>query len=118
MQRIVQDTFPALVSIAPATFSGSFQAAPPTPGTRQLNTVRVVLTESTVLIAQDTATGPQILFQEPYDPASHVRNPKRSEDSTVTTLSGRRLAFRKDNNCGCGSRLRSWNPLRAAEDTQ
>lgn len=118
MQRIVQDTFPALVSIAPATFSGPFQAAPPTPGTRQLNTVRVILTESTVLIAQDSVSGPQILFQEPYDPLTHVRNPKRSEDSTVTTLSGRRLAFRKDNNCGCGSRLRSWSPLRAAGGTR
>ena len=29
-----------------------------------------------------------------------------------TTVSGKRFAFKKDTNCGCGSRLRSWNPYK------
>ena len=36
----------------------------------------------------------------------------KMEDSYIVTKTGKMVAFKLDRNCGCGSRLRAWNPYR------
>jgi len=112
MPQVRADTFPALVTIAPAGFEDTVRTHSPLPGSRQINTARIIVTESRVLVAIDSVNGPQAVFSEGYDPSSFQKAAKKSDDSYVTTLSGKRIAFSKDEACGCGSRLRSWNPFR------
>lgn len=112
MPVIKQDIFPAIVTIATPDFTGDITSVPPTPGTHQAHSSRIIVTEDRVMIARDSVSGPQVIFSEGIDPSTHVKSAKKSEDSYLTTLSGKRLAFSKDDACGCGSRLRSWNPFR------
>lgn len=112
MPQIQADTFPALVTIAPVTYDGEVRTHSPHDGTYQVNVARIILTEDRILVATDSVNGPNLVFSEGYDPESFQKAPKKSEDSYVTTLSGKRIAFSKDESCGCGSRLRSWNPFR------
>lgn len=112
MPQIAADTFPALVTIAPATYEGEVRTHAPHEGTFQVNVARIILTEDRVLIATDSVSGPNLVFSEEYDPETLDKAPKKSEDSYVTTVSGKRIAFSKDESCGCGSRLRSWNPFK------
>jgi hypothetical protein len=60
-----------------------------------------------LVVASDSPDGPQIMFQE--------RIESFSEDSgtyRALTVSGKMVAFELQSNCGCGSRLRSWNPYK------
>jgi hypothetical protein len=53
-----------------------------------------------------------IVFQEKYS-KDELLGPEGSKKTyKLTTESGKMLAFQKDTNCGCGSRLRSWNPYK------
>lgn len=112
MPQIKQDIFPAIITIAAPDFTGGTTSVPPTEGTYQVHTSRIIVTEDRVMIARDTVAGPEVIFSEGIDPTTHAKGAKKSDDSYVTTLSGKRLAFSKDDACGCGSRLRSWNPFR------
>lgn len=112
MPQVKADTFPALVTIAPAAYDGEVRTHSPHDGTFQISVARIILTEDRVLVATDAVGGPNLVFSEGYDPDSLEKAAKKSEDSYVTTLSGKRIAFSKDESCGCGSRLRSWNPFR------
>jgi hypothetical protein len=116
---IRQDVFPATVlltapdsTVDPLTLSSS----PPTKGPefRAINTARVVVHQNKVLIATDGVHGPDVVFSEEIDPEQNYKNPDRTGDSYVVTVSGARIVFKKDTTCGCGSRLRSWNPFRYA----
>lgn len=108
--RIFIDVFPALVRLAPPgslsdiTTLGVRGDAPE--GTRRLDRCRVAVVDSMVRIAVDSPEGPSLVFQEQI-------SRKVSKDKThwVLTDSGKILVFEKDNNCGCGSRLRNWNPF-------
>lgn len=60
----------------------------------------------TLLIAVDSPEGFDIVFREKV--TSFAENDKIYR---FLTESGKILAAQKDRNCGCGSRLRSWNPL-------
>jgi hypothetical protein len=51
------------------------------------------------------STGANVVFNETY-----ISHSKIDRIHRVTTESGKLIAFSKDDNCGCGSRLRSWNP--------
>ena len=109
--KINYDVFPAHASVASASYVGVLQAHPPTDGTAYLQTSRVIVFSvedaQVILIAQDTPEGAQVVFQEKIS---------EFDLSDVqyfgTTVSGKRFAFKKDTNCGCGSRLRSWNPYK------
>jgi hypothetical protein len=114
MPSVRADTFPALVTIAPSDSDVEVRSHSPFPGTYQINTARIIVTEDRVLVAQDSVGGARVVFSEGYDASSLQRAPKKSEDSFLTTLSGKRIAFSKDETCGCGSRLRSWNPFRGS----
>jgi hypothetical protein len=69
---------------------------------------RIVVDEDLIIVAVDSPEGARVIFQEEYD--VFVKN--RPGESKIITKSGKMLAFKRDNDCGCGSRLRSWNPTR------
>jgi len=115
--RIVHDIFPAHLSVAPADYSDdefSIKSQGNPDGVFYRDVTRVVIVEDpnghTVWVAQDSPTGPNIIFQERL--ATFHKADTQEQDSHAKTVSGKILAFSKDNNCGCGSRLRSWNPYR------
>jgi hypothetical protein len=122
--KITFDMFPARILVIPPsesldaleyesiTFRTEVQSA------RRVEAVRVVLTERTIMIAGDSSNGPVLIFQEKYDPSSIMLQKNRSKPARVTTLTGKVIIFEKDENCGCGSRLRAWNPYRTVYSTK
>jgi hypothetical protein len=123
--KIQSDIFPCHVSVAPATFEDGnldlLQSHPQQDGAFYIQTARVIVITNDVdvpmvVIATDSPDGAQIVFQESIQ--EFIKNPKQEEDSKVKTSSGKMLAFKKDTNCGCGSRLRSWNPYRTLSSTK
>lgn len=108
--KIRLDVFPAHLAVVPAGFLEDItglNSAPATEGAHYLATTRVIVTDEVVVVAQDSPDGAKIVFRERYDeffPGESTKN-----DSRVVTTSGKVLAFKKDTNCGCGSRLRGWN---------
>ena len=122
--HVVFDLFPARVLVIPpsdelnALNYEEIQVLSAVKSSRRVEAVRVVLTEATVMIAADSDTGPVLIFQEKYDPASLILSKNRSKPMRLRTLNGKVLVFQKDENCGCGSRLRSWNPYRTVYSTK
>lgn len=107
MKRV--DVFPAIIRLAPP---GSFDditelgiSGPSPKGTRKLDRCRVVILKDVLMVALDSPTGPSLVFRE------RVTDTVFSGKTThAVTESGKIVVFEKDDNCGCGSRLRSWNP--------
>jgi len=113
MTKIVLDRFPChLAAVGPDTFEDIeiLRSYEPNPEASYLEITRVILTETHVIVAKDASDGPKIVFQEKYD-ESYISE-KSTEDSRILTASGKMLAFKKDTGCGCGSRLRGWNPYK------
>lgn len=112
---ITQDVFPATVVVAGSDLdvtAEELRSYPPTPGAAAITIARVVVTADRIIIARDAGTGPQIVFSEGIDPTLHYKSPSpRTSDSYVVTLTGKKVAYRKDSSCGCGSRLKSWRPF-------
>lgn len=109
--KIRTDIFPAHLAVVPAGFFEDvteLKSAPANEGAYYLATTRVVVTDSHIVVAQDGPNGAQIVFREEYD--EYLPGESTKVDFRVVTKSGKMLAFKKDTNCGCGSRLRSWNP--------
>ena len=110
--KIKCDVFPALFVLAgsdyrdPITSNTSLNH----PSVRRMDAVRIVVTNTHILVAQDSPHGPSLVFKEEIDPNTYKGAATKGDDTTVTTMFGRRFAFRKDNSCGCGSRLRTWRP--------
>jgi hypothetical protein len=106
--RSIADVFPALVWIAPPNTVALDELLIPGPspeGTRKVDRVRVVLIGDSILIAQDSPTGPTLVFREKF-----IHRHVEGKLQAVLTESKKVIAFIKDASCGCGSRLRSWNP--------
>jgi hypothetical protein len=103
------DVFPAIVRLAPAgSLSDITQLniiGDVPQGTRRVDTARAVLLGETLIIAVDSPEGTQIVFREKV-----VQTEVEGKVHYALTESGKILAITKDNNCGCGTRLRSWNP--------
>lgn len=113
MPKIILDRFPCHLAAAPAGLLDEVEelrSFEPTPGSTYLETTRIILTENQIFIAKDSPEGPKIVFQEKYDQA--IVADKTTDDSRVVTVSGKMIAFKKDTGCGCGSRLRGWNPYK------
>lgn len=104
------DVFPAIVKvISPGSLSDLSQASVTgdlPQGTRKVDRCRVVVLNNQVMIAVDSPEGPQLVFREKVEEMINEKGLDR-----IKTESGKMLAFIKDTNCGCGSRLRSWNPF-------
>jgi hypothetical protein len=107
--KIIYDVFPAKLVAVPAGQVEEVDLltlSPPTDGAFYVDTARVIVTEDMILVAVDSPEGAKLVFQEKYDlfvPGNQYY---------VVTQSGKMLSFEKDTGCGCGSRLRSWNPTR------
>lgn len=103
------DVFPARIAIAPSNSledESTFTALSPAQnGVRKLDRCRVVVMNDKILIAVDSPEGPKLVFRESI--TSFVKEDRLFR---VQTETGKIVAFQKDKNCGCGSRLRSWSP--------
>lgn len=111
--KILLDRFPChLAAAGPGKIDDvtTMRSFEPTPGTTYLEITRVVITDEVIVVAKDSPEGPQIVFREAYETYIPTDDPKT--DSWVVTKSGKMLAFKKDTGCGCGSRLRGWNPYK------
>ncbi|NBW21312.1 MAG: hypothetical protein EBR82_76475 [Caulobacteraceae bacterium] len=108
---IVFDMFPAiLVAVAPNSVASldEVKVVPPTEGSFMVDKCRVVIDSDIIIVAVDSPDGAKVIFQEEY--TTFEKDLKG--ESKIITKSGKMLAFKRDTNCGCGSRLRSWNPRR------
>ena len=111
--NIVLDRFPChLAAIGPGKLEDvtTMRSFEPTPGSTYLEITRVIITDEMVVVAKDSPQGPKIVFREAYETFIPSEDPKT--DSWVVTTSGKMIAFKKDTGCGCGSRLRGWNPYK------
>jgi len=117
--KILLDRFPChLAAIGPGKIEDvtKLRSFEPTAGSSYLEITRVVVTDETVMVAKDSPQGPQIVFRETYE--TFIPSEKSDEDSFVVTSSGKMLAFKKDRGCGCGSRLRGWNPYKTLNSSK
>lgn len=122
MSSVRQDLFPAFVALAsaddPVVYT-DMTSGPLFPKTaRQITVARVIVFGDSVTIAIDGNDGPKIVFREAIQPNSFIKGPDSKKDSYLMTVSGIKIAFRRDDACGCGSRLRSWNPYSAVHSSQ
>ena len=115
MPSVRQDLFPAVVGISQPTderAAEELSTIPFSEGLTMITAARVLVTADRVMIAHDSPNGPQVAFSQPIDPSRHFKSQDvRTKDSFVVTTSGMVVVFRKDEGCGCGSRLRSWRPF-------
>ena len=105
------DRFPCNLVAVPSGFTEevtALQSQPPTKDAKYLDVTRVIVTDEHIVVAKAPPSGPQIVFRETY--STFIPSKETTRDSYVVTSSGKMLAFRKDRGCGCGSRLRGWNP--------
>lgn len=107
MKRV--DVFPAVVRLLPPNDDLLLQEIDPTgdypKDTRKVDRTRVAVAGENVMIVRDSPTGPELIFREKVTEQFHS-----GKYSYIRTFSGKILVVTKDHNCGCGSRLRSWNP--------
>jgi len=120
--RILSDTFPANCVLADNTYTKALgtlelndNALPQ--GVYRVSRARVFVTDTTVAIAVDSLQGPELIFKEEY---KHRIAPANKSNGVhhIRTLSGKSLAWQRDDNCGCGSRLRAWNPYQNVTSTR
>lgn len=106
------DVFPAIILLAPPDslpgYTDLIFTEEKPEGTRRVDRCRVAILNNKLYVAVDTPEGPQLVFRE--DIADYK---KLDGQHNAITTSGKLIAFKKDTNCGCGSRLRSWNPFGA-----
>lgn len=111
--KILVDRFPCHLSAMPAgeiEDVTEMRSSNPIAGATYLEVTRVIITDEQIIVAKDSNSGPQIVFREAYD--TYIPSSEQTKDSYVVTVSGKMLAFKKDTGCGCGSRLRGWNPYK------
>jgi hypothetical protein len=121
--QILQDVFPAFVVFAASTApfeAWDLTSAPPTkhPEVHQVLKTRVIISDTRIIIAQDATSGPKVIFNQPYSPGNRFKGPDNRTDSWVIADNGTKVAFKKDTNCGCGSRLRSWSPYTISDSVR
>ena len=107
------DVFPALIKLAPPGSLEDYTTLQTTgdvpQGTRKVDRCRAVVIDDVLLIAQDAPEGPTVIFKEKIQGMT-----QEGKTSHILTISGKIIAVKKDDNCGCGSRLRGWNPMGSA----
>lgn len=124
--RVRADVFPAILTVSPADSPQPADSTTPLsqlhPDSRRIERVRVVVTQDAVYVFQDHHSGPRLIFSErlaSYAPPPRPSPPPRGQtlsrtpprQATLQTDSGKTLAFYRDGSCGCGSRLKGFNPF-------
>lgn len=113
--QVKADVFPAVVGIAPPdsltpemelTFLPKGNPSK-VEGFRLLDRCRIIVFNEKVIIGVDSPEGTKLVFSENI---TFFSKDKETKIFRVKTESGKFLAFKKDDNCGCGSKLRSWQP--------
>jgi hypothetical protein len=107
--KIIYDVFPAKLVALPAGIIDDIMLLslnPPSEGSFFVDRARVIATEKKLLVAVDTPEGAKIVFQETY--TTFIKD----DISRFVTEGGKMFAVQRDTNCGCGSRLRAWNPFK------
>lgn len=111
------DVFPAIVLIAPpdsiADFRTLSRRSERPANTRRVDRSRVAIVNDRIHVVVDSPEGPRLVFREQI--VQYERTPDKTHHAV--TAKGKILSFFKDENCGCGSRLRSWNPFGAINDS-
>lgn len=114
--KIIYDVFPAHFCAAPPSFEGEIAAHPPKQGSSYVATTRVIVFEALneenqpemqLIVAADSPDGAQLVFKDKIQDFD-----LNDVQYFGITQTGKHFAFKKDTNCGCGSRLRSWNPYK------
>ena len=109
--KIQADVFPAVATLADPDSLEDIETLLPRggapKGSRKVDACRITIIDGLLLIAVDSPTGPRLVFKEKVESYS-----KSDRVHRVKTETGKFIAFGKDNNCGCGSRLRTWNPYK------
>lgn len=119
VDRIVLDVFPSNIIVAPKGFVEDvteLRPVPDVPNTLYKDVTRIIVTDTRILVAVDSPNGAQVIGNEEYE--TFIKGSKPDFLSYVITKSGKQIAFYKDNGCGCGSRLRSWNPYKTLYSTK
>lgn len=110
MKRIF-DIFPAVIKLAPSDSLSDITQLPirgdAPKGTRKLDRCRAVYLDNMLLVAVDSPEGPKVVFREQI-----TEHAQEGKTHWVKTETGKIIVLEKDPNCGCGSRLRVWNPYR------
>lgn len=122
MQRIIYDLQPAHCAVkkenleadTPDVLTLTSNPEALDPESFYIPQARVIITQDYVIVAADDPSGPKVVFRERYRTFS--KSNKDTIDSRIQTISGKILAFQRDTTCGCGSRLKSWNPYNYLEN--
>lgn len=111
MKKLV-DVFPAVIAIAPPDSVESIETFTPRgsspQGTRRVDRSRIVIIADLLIIAVDSEGGPKTVFKERCN--YYIKGDDKIHRAITET--GKILSFRKEDNCGCGSRLGAWNPIK------
>lgn len=110
------DVFPAIIFLAPPDPDLPITALRSTgdrpEGTRKADRCRVTIFNDALYVVQDSPEGPKVVFRERVTEYERTENPEnRMKEHHVRTIEGKICVFFKDENCGCGSRLRNWTPF-------
>jgi hypothetical protein len=122
--RIIYDSFPARAVVIPshAEFTGfetiSLNSARFITNARLVSAVRIIITDDKILIGADSHSGPMLIFQEKYDKSTLVLAKGKVKESRLKTPTGKSVIFGRDDDCGCGSKLRAWNPYNTMYSTK
>ena len=106
------DMFPANAVMVPADHETAAADLNPTQrvsGGVNLSVTRIVVMNNRVWVVKDSPNGAVVAFAENIDPTS-IHSDRFG--GYLATASGKKLAWTKDESCGCGSRLRSWRPYK------
>ena len=104
------DIFPALVAVYPPVVVSSLvspflNVGVSDAGGTKFNESRVIVQKNLVTVGSDSPRGAQTVFQqtvaEVFTEGVYTR---------VLTTEGFLVVYARSKGCGCGSRLRSWNP--------
>jgi hypothetical protein len=107
---LVADMFPALVSVyrpedvlgmeSPFEDVGLSDS-----GAEKFTECRVIVQKNLLIVGAHTARGVQAVFRGEVEEIF-----KSGQFTRVLTRSGHLVVFAKSKGCGCGSKLRAWNP--------
>ena len=121
--RVIQDIFPAIVSMTTTqpTPDTPLNASNPTTtlNAKTVDRTRTIITDTRIIIAVDSPAGPKVIFNQLYDQASLQKGATSKTDSYLTTAQAEPIyiAYRRAEDCSCGSRLRGWQPFGALHAT-